>query len=40
MIFSLNRLCYTKIGGNKNYPDPLNVMENYHYHDENRVIPR
>ena len=27
-----------KIGGNENYPDSLNVMENYHYHDENRVI--
>ena len=24
-------------GGNKNYPDSINVMVNYHYHSENRV---
>ena len=27
-----------KIGGNKNSPDSLNIMANYHYHGENRVI--
>ena len=27
-----------EIGGNKNSPDSLNVMVNYHYHGENRVI--
>ena len=26
------------IGGNKNSPDYLNIMANYHYHGENRVI--
>ena len=26
------------IGGNKNYPNSLNVMVNYHYHDEDKVI--
>ena len=29
-----------KNGGNNNYPDSLNVMVNYHYHSENRVINR
>ena len=27
-----------EIRGNKNSPDSLNVMINYHYHGENRVI--
>ena len=27
-----------EIGGNDNSPDSLNVMVNYHYHIENRVI--
>ena len=27
-----------KIKGNENSPDFLNVMVNYHYHSENRVI--
>ena len=27
-----------KIGVNDNSPDSLNVMVNYHYHGENRVI--
>ena len=27
-----------KKGGNENSPDSLNVMVNYHYHSENRVI--
>ena len=27
-----------KIGGYKNSPKSLNVMVNYHYHGENRVI--
>ena len=29
-----------KIGGNENSPDSLNVMVNYHYRSENRVITR
>ena len=29
-----------KNGGNENSPDSLNVMVNYHYHSENRVITR
>ena len=29
-----------KNGGNKNSPDPLNVMVNYHYHSEKRFITR
>ena len=31
-------ICYTKIGGNENYPNDLNILVNFHYHDENRVI--
>ena len=31
-------ICYTKNGGNNNSPTSLNVMVNYHYHGENRVI--
>ena len=27
-----------KVGGNKNYPDSLNIMGNYHYDSENRLI--
>ena len=27
-----------KIGGNKNSPDSLKVMVNYHYHVENMLI--
>ena len=27
-----------KIGGNENSTDSLNVMVNYHYHGENKVI--
>ena len=27
-----------EIGGNKNSPDSLKVMLNYHYHGENRAI--
>ena len=27
-----------EIGGNENSPDSLNVMLNYHYHRENRLI--
>ena len=34
------RICYMKIGVNKNSPNYLNVMVNYHYHGENRVITR
>ena len=29
-----------KIRGNENSPDSLNVMVNYHYHGENRLITR
>ena len=29
-----------KIGGNDNSPNSLNVMVNYYYHGENRVIDR
>ena len=29
-----------KNGGNENSPYSLNVMVNYHYHSENRVITR
>ena len=29
-----------EIGGDENSPDSLNVMVNYHYHSENRVITR
>ena len=29
-----------EIGGNENSPDSINVMVNYHYHGENRVITR
>ena len=40
MIFIHDRICYTKYWGNKNSLDSLNVMVNYHYHGENRVITR
>ena len=40
IIFIHDRICYTKNGGNDNSPDSLNVMVNYHYNDENRVIIR
>ena len=29
-----------EIRGNENSPDSINVMVNYHYHGENRVITR
>ena len=32
--------CALKMGDNKNSPYSLNVMVNYHYHCENRVINR
>ena len=38
IIFVHDRICYTEIGGNKNHPDSLKLMVNYHYHGENRVI--
>ena len=34
----MNIYVIQKNGGNKNSPDSLNVMVNYHYHSENRVI--
>ena len=40
-IISINdHKCYIKNGGNNNSPDSLNIMVNYHYHSENRVITR
>ena len=33
-----DRICYTKIGGNENYPSYLNIMVNYHYHHDNWII--
>ena len=29
-----------KIGGDKNSPNYLNIMVNYHYHGQNRIITR
>ena len=40
IIFFHDCIFYTKIRGNENSPDSLNVMVNYHYHGENRVITR
>ena len=37
-IYSKLYLLYKILGGNKNSPYSLNVMVNYHYHGENRVI--
>ena len=31
-------ICYTKKRGNENSPDSLNVMVNYHYHGESKLI--
>ena len=31
-------ICYTKIGGNDNSPNYINVMSNYHFHGESRVM--
>ena len=39
-LFFNDRICYTKTGGNKNYPYSLNIMVNYHYHGKNWVITR
>ena len=33
-----DHICYTKIGGNKNSQNDLNVMVNYYCHGENRII--
>ena len=38
IIYINDRICYIKNGGNENSPYSLNVMVNYHYHSENRVI--
>ena len=35
-----DHICYNKNRGNENSPYSLNVMVNYHYHSENRVITR
>ena len=40
IIFIHDSICYTKNWGNDNSPDSLDVMVNYHYHGENRVITR
>ena len=40
IIFIHDHICYIEIGGNKNSPDSLNVMVNYHCHSENRVPTR
>ena len=39
-IFLLSYMLYERIEGNDIYPSSLNVMVNYHYHIENRVITR
>ena len=40
-IISINdHICYIKNWGNDNSPDSLNIMVNYHYQSENRVITR
>ena len=38
IIFMHDRICYTKIGGNDNYSDFLNVVVNDHCNGRNRVI--
>ena len=40
IIFIHDSICYTKTEVNENYLDSLNVMVNYYYHGENRVITR
>ena len=35
-----DRICYTKMGGNQNSPNYINIMVNYHYHGENRESTR
>ena len=37
-LFFMIKHVIQKMGGNKNSPNPLNIMVNYHYHGENRVI--
>ena len=37
-IFFVIAYVIQKIGGNKNSPNSLNIMANYHYHSEDRVI--
>ena len=38
VIFFMKVYVFQKIGGNKNDPNSLNVMVNYHHHGENKVI--
>ena len=38
IIFIHHCICYTNIGGNDSSQDSLNILVNYHYHSENRVI--
>ena len=38
IIFIHDHIFYTKYWGYKNSLDYLNVMSNYHYHGENKVI--
>ena len=40
IIFSMIVYVIQKLGGDKNYPNSLNVMVNYHCHGENRIIIR
>ena len=38
IIFFMIVYVIQEIGDNENSPNSLNVMVNYHYHGENRVI--
>ena len=40
IIYINDHICYILNGGNENSSDSLNIMVNYHYHSENRVITR
>ena len=38
IIIFHDHICYTKIRVDKNSPNSLNLMINYHYHGKNRLI--
>ena len=38
IILIHDHTCYTRNGGNENYPDSLIPMVNYHYSSENRAV--
>ena len=38
IIFINDHICYTKIGGNEDSTDSLNLMVHYQYYGENRLI--